>query len=54
MVELSAQRRQRLLAFIESSERLPPKMKAGILGRLAQPTVPQRMVDRIERRMNGG
>lgn len=53
MLELTDERRARLVAFIEASERLPDEMKTRILGKLSQPTVPASMVERIEARMGG-
>ncbi len=53
MLELTDERRARLVAFIEASERLPDEMKTRILGKLSQPPVPASMVARIEARMGG-
>ena len=53
MLELSEERRARLVAFIEGSRQMPDDAKARILARLAEPEVPARMVERIESRMGG-
>ncbi len=53
MLELSDDRRARLVAFVENSERMPQEDKARVLAQLAQPTVPADMVARIESRMGG-
>ena len=53
MVELTEERRARLIAFIEGNQRMPAEAKARVLARLAEPKVPARMVERIEGRMGG-
>lgn len=53
MVELSVERRAKLVAFIQSSQRLPEEMRVGILAKLAKDKVPASMVARIEKRMGG-
>ncbi|AVO38373.1 efflux RND transporter periplasmic adaptor subunit [Pukyongiella litopenaei] len=53
MLELSAERRARLVAFVESSERLPPEAKARVLNQLEQSQVPEGLVTRLESRMGG-
>ncbi len=53
MLELTEERRARLVAFIEGSTRMPKAAKERVLSRLAQPTVPANMVARIESRMGG-
>lgn len=53
MVELSAERRARLVAFVEGNKRMPEEAKARVLSRLAEPKVPAKMVARIESRMGG-
>lgn len=52
-VELSDERRARLMAFVEASSRMPADAKARVLDRLQEPRVPARMVERIESRMGG-
>ncbi|TMM55518.1 efflux RND transporter periplasmic adaptor subunit [Sulfitobacter sabulilitoris] len=53
MLELSAERRARLVAFVEGNTRMPQEAKARVLAQLAQREVPARMVERIEARMGG-
>ncbi|MFK7836385.1 MAG: efflux RND transporter periplasmic adaptor subunit [Sulfitobacter sp.] len=53
MLELSAERRARLMAFVEANERMPQEAKARVLARLAEARVPAKMVARIESRMGG-
>ena len=47
------ERRAKLVAFIEGNDRMPAEAKQRILGQLAKPKVPARMVERIESRMGG-
>ncbi|NRB05050.1 MAG: HlyD family efflux transporter periplasmic adaptor subunit [Rhodobacteraceae bacterium] len=53
LVELSDERRAKLVAFIEGNNRMPKDMKDRVLTRLAEPKVPAQMVQRIESRMGG-
>ncbi|MBD3664439.1 HlyD family efflux transporter periplasmic adaptor subunit [Sulfitobacter sp. TSTF-M16] len=53
MVELTDERRAKLVAFIEANNRMPEDAKARVLARLAEPKVPAKMVARIEGRMGG-
>ncbi|CAN0480579.1 unnamed protein product, partial [Hapterophycus canaliculatus] len=53
MVELSEERRAKMIAFIESNKRMPAEAKARVLARLSEPQVPVQMVERIEGRMGG-
>jgi multidrug efflux pump subunit AcrA (membrane-fusion protein) len=53
MVALSAERRARLVAFVEANRRMPEEARARLLGQLAQPEVPAETVQRIEDRMGG-
>ncbi len=53
MLELSAERRARLVAFVENSSAMPEEAKARLLARLAEPRVPARVVERIESRIGG-
>lgn len=53
MLELSAERRARLVAFVEANSRLPAEAKAQVLSQLAQAQVPAQLVQRIEARMGG-
>ena len=53
MLELSEERRAKLVVFVEGNNRMPEEAKARILARLAEAKVPARMVARIESRMGG-
>ena len=53
MLELTDERRARLVAFVEGNTRMPEDAKARVLAQLAEPLVPARMVARIEDRMGG-
>ncbi len=52
-ITLDPDRRARLIAFIESNDRMPADVKARILGQLQQDEVPKEVVDRLEERMGG-
>ncbi|MEM7521085.1 MAG: efflux RND transporter periplasmic adaptor subunit [Pseudomonadota bacterium] len=53
MVELTDERRAKLVAFVEGNTRMPADAKERVLARLAKPRVPANMVARIESRMGG-
>lgn len=53
MVELTEERRAKLIAFVEGNERMPQEAKARMLARLAEPEVPVEIVERLESRMRG-
>ncbi|KIN77752.1 efflux RND transporter periplasmic adaptor subunit [Sulfitobacter mediterraneus] len=53
MLELTEERRARLVAFVEGNKRMPKEAKARVLAQLSKPQVPARMVARIESRMGG-
>ncbi|WP_299024995.1 HlyD family efflux transporter periplasmic adaptor subunit [uncultured Sulfitobacter sp.] len=53
MLELTEERRAKLVAFVEGNKRMPKDAKARVLAKLAEPQVPARMVERIESRMGG-
>lgn len=53
MIELSEERRARLVAFVEGNERMPDVVKSRILAELGQSKVPAETVTRIEARMGG-
>ena len=53
MVELTDERRAKLVAFVEANQRMPKEAKARVLARLAKSKVPAKMVARIEGRMGG-
>ena len=51
MVELTEERRARLVAYVEANTRMPKEAKARILSQLSKQQVPAQMVERIESRM---
>lgn len=53
MLELTEERRARLVAFVEGNQRMPADAKERVLARLAEARVPARMVARLESRMGG-
>jgi multidrug efflux pump subunit AcrA (membrane-fusion protein) len=53
LVELSDERRAKLIAFVEANAMMPKDVKQRILTALDRPKVPARMVDRLESRMGG-
>ncbi|WP_425098165.1 efflux RND transporter periplasmic adaptor subunit [Tropicibacter sp. S64] len=53
MLELSAERREKIRAFVEANTRMPAEAKTRILAQLDQEKVPADMVARIEARMGG-
>jgi len=53
MLELTDARRARLVAFVQSSNRMPDEVKADMLEKLAEAMVPAHLVQRIEARMGG-
>ncbi|MEQ6201749.1 HlyD family efflux transporter periplasmic adaptor subunit [Sulfitobacter sp. HNIBRBA2951] len=53
MLELSEERRAKLVAFVEANKRMPKEAKARVLSQLAKPQVSARTVARIESRMGG-
>lgn len=53
MLELSEERRARLVAFVEANKRMPKEAKTRVLEQLAAAKVPARLVQRIESRMGG-
>lgn len=53
MLELSAERRAKIRAFVEANKRIPDEAKARILSQLEKDKVPAQMVQRIEGRMGG-
>lgn len=52
-VELSADRRARLVAFVQNSTDMPDAVKTQLLSELEQTRVPVRVVQRLEIRMGG-
>ena len=53
MVELTEERRSKLMAFIEGNGYIPPDAKKRILGQLKKDKVPANVVERIESRIGG-
>lgn len=53
MVTLDADRRARLVAFVEGNERMPTEAKERVLAQLREDKVPAEMVNRLESRMGG-
>lgn len=53
LLELSDERRARLVAFVKANDRIPEAARARALALLAQARVPARLVERIEARMGG-
>ncbi len=53
MLELTDDRRARLVAFVEANATMPDAVKTRLLGQLSEPRVPARMVKRLEDRMGG-
>ncbi|MDG1340353.1 MAG: biotin/lipoyl-binding protein [Paracoccaceae bacterium] len=51
MVELTSQRREKLIAFVEGNNRMPAEAKARVISQLEQDEVPAQMIERIESRM---
>ncbi len=51
MLELSEERRAKLLAFVEANTRMPDDVRQRILSQLGQEKVPAQVVERIEARM---
>ncbi len=53
MIELTQERRDKLVAFVEGNKRMPKAAKERVLAQLSQPQVPAKMIARIEGRMGG-
>ena len=53
LIELSDERRAKLVAFVEANTRMPKEVKARILARLQEQKVPAQMIERIEARIGG-
>jgi hypothetical protein len=53
LLELTPERRERLVAFIEGNDRMPSEVKARVLSQLGEAKVPAALVARIEARMGG-
>ena len=52
-IALDADRRARLVAFVEANERMPAEAKARVLGQLQADLVPAALVSRLESRAGG-
>ncbi|MCB1343082.1 MAG: HlyD family efflux transporter periplasmic adaptor subunit [Pseudooceanicola sp.] len=53
LLELTSERRAKLVAFVEANSRMPAEMKARVLAQLGERKVPAQLVARIESRMGG-
>ena len=53
MLDLTDERRAKLVAFIEANQRMPEDAKARVLAQLGEPKVSAKVVERIESRMGG-
>ncbi len=53
MLELTEDRRARLVAFVQANDRMPAEAKARVLNQLAEARVPAQLVQRIESRIGG-
>lgn len=53
MIELTEERRAKLVAFVQANTRMPEAAKARVLAQLSEPQVPAQMIERIESRMGG-
>lgn len=53
LLELSAERRAELVAFVRQDRAMPEVARARIIAQLEEPQVPAQIVERIERRMGG-
>jgi hypothetical protein len=53
MVELTPERRARLIAYVEKNGGMPADVKRRLLAQLNAERVPAQMVDRIESRIGG-
>ncbi|WP_114965757.1 efflux RND transporter periplasmic adaptor subunit [Alkalilacustris brevis] len=54
MIELSAERRAQLIAFVEGNSRMPEEARNRILVQLSADRVPAQVVEQLENRMRGG
>lgn len=53
LLELSDERRAKLVAFVEANSGMPDEVKARLLGQLGRNQVPAGLVERLESRMGG-
>ncbi len=52
-IAISDERRKALIAFLKQNDHMPEERKARLLDLLNQPTVPKRVIERLEARMVG-
>ncbi|MEE4189052.1 MAG: efflux transporter periplasmic adaptor subunit, partial [Roseobacter sp.] len=52
-LELTDERRARLVAFVTDDTEMPQATKDRVLAQLAAPSVPRQVVDSLEQRMGG-
>lgn len=52
-VQISDEVRQKMIAFVQASKRMPDEVKQSILGKLRGPEIPKATYDRIKSRMGG-
>jgi len=53
LLELSQERRAKLVAYVEANNRMPEEVKTRLLSALSKQHVPVQMIERIESRMGG-
>ena len=53
LLELTAERRARLVAFVEGNTRMPAEMRSRLLAQLQEDRVPAAVVQRLEQRIGG-
>lgn len=53
MLDLTDERRAKLVAFVDGNKRMPAEAKARVLSQLQESKVPAKLVERIESRMGG-
>jgi hypothetical protein len=53
LLELTAERRARLVAFVEGNTRMPAEMRNRLLAQLQEDRVPAAVVQRLEQRIGG-
>jgi len=53
MIELTQERRQKLIAFVEGNKRMPSDVRKRIVSQLQKPAVAAEMITRLEQRMGG-
>jgi multidrug efflux pump subunit AcrA (membrane-fusion protein) len=53
LLELTTERRARLVAFVESNDRMPAEMRTRLLAQLQAERVPAEVVQRLEQRIGG-